>query len=233
MGRNVLISSLGASPGVVTGTVDAIKFRDDVEIHKVITISTSDDQIAHNAVEQILRPEFEDADFYPRAIEYENYAIEAEDIITPEDNKDFLQKFVEHLHENIRSDQTDNIYVSLAGGRKTMASLVFIGVKLIVDCYRIHETYSRKLKRLTHLLVDDPDIEEFGNTEDLMDAKRDNEDLFLKCMHPINAFGEEEAEKRVRLVDLSGVFKNAAELQEECGKIRDGRLTPEVLAKLL
>lgn len=221
-GKNILISSLGYAPGVVTGTVDAIKAFDDVDIHKVLTISTSDQQILDLAVEQILRPEFENTEFYPQGVEYKNDYIESTDIFDAEDNRAFLTKLFEHIQGNIQSDEIDGIYISLAGGRKTMSSLVMTAVKLIVECYEGWEGIG-KFRELTHLLIDDPDgeIERYGSVSDTNpDSLHNQEDerIRLKVLHPIEAFSS-EVKDRVYLVRLSGIFKNVDELLRNCKKL--------------
>lgn len=222
--KNVLISSLGQSPGVVTGTVDALKFFDNVDIHKVITISTSDVGILNYAVDKILVPEFENPNIYPWGIEYKNSPISRDDINNPEDNQEFLEKFVCHLHKNLTSEEIGGIYVSLAGGRKTMASLVFIGVKLVLDAYSDNLTFRAKFKDLTHIIVDDRDIEQWGVTEKLLEIKDDDPDLYKKCLHPIQAFGE-KANEKVHLISLSGMFTKADDLKKIYEDIRNNDLS--------
>ena len=233
--KNILISSLGYAPGVVTGTVDAIKFFDGVDIHKVLTISTSDQQILDLAVEQILIPEFENGEFYPQGIEYANDYIEAPDIITSQHNRDFLSKLVNHMRENIQSDQIDGIYISLAGGRKTMSSLVMTAVKLIVDCFG-NGDWERveKFRELTHLILDDPEqeIESYGNVSDTNPDslhQQSDERIRRKVLHPVAAFGN-EATERVHLIPMSKVFMAADELQRKCQEWqRQPQLTPDPL----
>jgi CRISPR-associated protein (TIGR02584 family) len=222
--KNVLISSLGQSPGVVTGTVDALKFFDGVDIHRVITISTSDSTILNYAVDKILTPEFENIDIYSWGIKYKNYHISKDDINNPEDNQEFLENFACHLHSNLMSEEADGIYVSLAGGRKTMASLVFIGVKLILDAYSDNPIYKAKFKDLTHIIVDDKDIERRGITEKLIEIKNDDSDLYKKCLHPIQAFGE-KAKEKVHLIRLSGMFTKADDLEKIYENIRNNDLS--------
>ncbi len=219
-GKNILISSLGYAPGVVTGTVDALKAFDQVDIHKVLTISTSDQQILDLAVEQILIPEFEDRDFYPQGIEYENDYIESPDIITSQHNRCFLSKLTNHMRESIQSDQIDGIYISLAGGRKTMSSLVMTAVKLIVDCFGNGDWEEvEKLRELTHLIVDDPgqEIERYGTVSDTNPDslhQQSDEKIRRKVLHPIESLGE-EARDRVHLIPMSKVFVAPGELYKE------------------
>ncbi|MBD3184646.1 hypothetical protein GF312_20365 [Candidatus Poribacteria bacterium] len=227
MGKNVLISSLGYAPGSVTGTVDAIKCFDGEEIHEVITISTSEPQIVNIAVRQILETEFKNTQYYPNGIEYSNVKINSRDIKKDEDNIQFLEKFVSLFRENIEDSEIDGIYISLAGGRKTMASLIFIGVKLIVDCYEDDENSKDKFREITHLIVDDPDVEREGVIEYLKDAK--GTEFYNKCMHPVSIIGKE----KVKLIKLSGIFKNADELREECKRLRNGEIDINVLARYM
>lgn len=216
--KNVLISSLGQSPGVVTGTVDALKFFDDVDIHKVITISTNSSSIINDAVERVLSPEFKDMH-----IEYENIPISAKDINSPDDNREYLEKIMKCFKDNLIFEETNSIYVSLAGGRKTMSSLVFIGVKTVLDAYNDNPTYKAKFKDLTHIIINDSEIEEKGSIKKLLENKNDDFDLYKKCLHPIQAFGSNASEK-VHLIRLSGIFTKVDELRGTYGDIRNNDL---------
>lgn len=212
--KNVLISSLGQSPGVVTGTVDALKFFDNVDIYKVITISTNDPIIINGAAERILRPEFKALN-----IEYENVNISASDINSPEDNGEYLEKIMDCFRANLISEEIQSIYVSLAGGRKTMSSLVFIGIKSVLDAYS-NSNYLAKFKDLTHIIIDDNEIEKNGSAKNLLEIKEYDPELYKKCLFPVQGFGPNTREK-VHLIRLSGMFKKADELQDTYEDIRD------------
>lgn len=217
--KNVLISSLGQAPGVVTGTVDALKFFDNVDIHKVITISTSDPSIINCAVERVLVPEFKD-----KGIEYENIPISAMDINSPDDNGEYLEKVMNSFRANLISEEIQSIYVSLAGGRKTMSSLVFIGVKSVLDAYDNNSIYREKFKDLTHIIVNDDEVEKNGSVKKLLENKDYDPDLYKRCLHPIQVFGQNAREK-VHLIRLSGMFKKADELRNIYEDIRSNNLT--------
>jgi len=204
VGKNILISSLGYTPGVVTGTIDALKAFDDVDIHQVLTISTRDSQILNLAVEEVLIPEFNT--YYSGKIKYDNDSIDVNDLVTAADNDEYLSKAIEHIQTSMISPDIDGIYISLAGGRKTMSALMMTAVNLIVTseggCQNIP-----KLRELTHIIVDDYDVERYGlvsnDSPDSLHEQTD-EEIRRKVLHPIKTFGKDS--DIVHLIRMRGVF---------------------------
>ena len=110
--RNVLLSSLGLSPAVVTETIDALKHI-GLQIDTVVLLSTSNERIIDTYV-PLLSDDFSDT--YQGEIELIPASIANDDIWTPQDNLEFIKLATTFL--NTYRKRGDNVYVSIAGGRK-------------------------------------------------------------------------------------------------------------------
>ena len=122
--RNVLLSSLGLSPAVVTETIDALE-NTGLRINTVILLSTSNERIINTYV-PLLHTDF--IDTYQGKIELIPASIANDDIWTPQDNLDFIKLATTFL--NTYRKRGDNVYVSIAGGRKTMSAAMAIVAQL-------------------------------------------------------------------------------------------------------
>jgi len=146
--KGVLISSLGESPAVVTETVDALE-REGVEIGLVVTIGTSDWKVELS--EDVLSNEFKN--YYGEQISYYPYRTKAQDLIEQADHIEFLREVAFQIRY-YRSFA--NVYLSLAGGRKTMSAAMTIAAQIY------------GARALFHIIPLDKEIEELGNIEKLI-----------------------------------------------------------------
>ena len=123
--RNVLLSSLGLSPAVVTETIDALNEYTGLQINTVVLLSTSNERIIDTYV-PLLQDDF--IDTYQGKIELIPAPIPSDDIWTAQDNLDFIKLATTFL--NTYRKRGDNVYVSIAGGRKTMSAAMAIVAQL-------------------------------------------------------------------------------------------------------
>ena len=122
--KNVLLSSLGLSPAVVTETIDALR-NTGLQINTVVLLSTSNERIIDTYV-PLLHDDF--IDTYQGKIELIPAPIASDDIWTAQDNLDFIKLATTFL--NTYRKGGDNVYVSIAGGRKTMSAAMAIIAQL-------------------------------------------------------------------------------------------------------
>ena len=122
--KNVLLSSLGLSPAVVTETIDALE-NAGLQINTVVLLSTSNERIMDTYV-PLLHADFTDT--YQGKIKLIPAPIASDDIWTAQDNLDFIKLATTFL--NTYRKRGDNVYVSIAGGRKTMSAAMAIIAQL-------------------------------------------------------------------------------------------------------
>ncbi|MBI3248490.1 MAG: hypothetical protein HYZ50_18465 [Deltaproteobacteria bacterium] len=156
--QTILICPLGQAPGVVTGTLDALKDADPpVAVDKVVLLwlqHPGDEKMGMcPETVRILREEF--ADCYKNIdLDIQSGRLTLADVKEGPSNQLFYQKVVDVI-EHAKAEQGTQLLVSVSGGRKTMAALTFLaaavrGVGIV--------------KNLYHLVVDD-DIEEIGRPD--------------------------------------------------------------------
>ena len=124
MPQNVLLSSLGLSPAVVTETIDALQ-NTGIQIDTVVLLTTADERIVNTYI-PLLQDDF--ADTYGGRILLIPASITKNDIWTAQDNLEFIQLATAYL--NTHRKRGDNVYVSIAGGRKTMSAALAIVTQL-------------------------------------------------------------------------------------------------------
>lgn len=122
--RNILLSSLGLSPAVVTETIDALQ-NTGLQINTVVLLSTSNERIIDTYV-PLLHEDFMET--YQGKVELIPAPIASDDIWTAQDNLDFIKLATTFL--NTYRKRGDNVYVSIAGGRKTMSAAMAIVAQL-------------------------------------------------------------------------------------------------------
>lgn len=145
---NILFSSLGRSPGVVTGTVDAL-VRARCPIGEVCTFSTADLVVQDGSVE-LLKYEFRT--HYDDRIDYVDYSITAEDLVTPDDNLVFANLVASYLVSYRK--QGRDVIISLAGGRKTMSAVMALTAQLFGAKMLCHIVVSPTLERMGGIRAD-------------------------------------------------------------------------------
>lgn len=139
---NILISSLGESPAVVTETVDVLEREERIKIQRVVTIGTSQHEVQES--QRVLHEEFNRFD--GGRIAYIPCGIESQDLLTEKDHLEFLNL----VATSLRDYQFAEVYLSLAGGRKTMSAVMTIAAQI----------YGAKM--LCHVVPLDEELERLG-----------------------------------------------------------------------
>lgn len=158
---NVLISSLGESPAVVTETVDALEREERIQIHQVVTVGTSEWSVRLS--QDVLQDEFHQFD--NGRIVCIPCQINAADLLSEEDHLEFLTE----VAKNLRAFQFAEIYLSLAGGRKTMSAVMTIAAQV----------YGAKM--LCHVVPLDKELERLGEVSTWSNLPREEQHGIL---HP-------------------------------------------------
>lgn len=158
---NVLISSLGESPAVVTETVDVLEREEGVRIDLVVTVGTSEWSV--DLSQQALQEEFAHSE--GRRIDYIPDRIEAQELLSDDDHVDYLNRIATWL----RTYQRHDVYLSLSGGRKTMSALMTIAAQI----------YGAKM--LCHVVPLDKELEERGEVRTWSNLPREEQQ---RVLHP-------------------------------------------------
>jgi CRISPR-associated protein Csx14 len=139
--KRVLISTLGESPPVVTEALDILK-SEGKKIDQVVLLTTIDSHTEESAnllIKHIFKI-YQGTNIYPISIEAYG------DIDSEKALLDFMIKACGVLRDNIKRE--NEVFVSIAGGRKTMSALMMLAVQIY------------GAKELFHIIVDDPELEE-------------------------------------------------------------------------
>jgi CRISPR-associated protein Csx14 len=146
--RKVLLSTLGDTPPVVTEALDKLK-ADGISIDEVILFRTKDVN-AKDSAELLISyiPKR-----YPETVIYDIVTEAYTDIDSDAAVVDFMRQVCEQL--KMLRKQGCEIYVSIAGGRKSMSALMTLAVQLY------------GATRLFHVLLDDLDLEGQGKISKL------------------------------------------------------------------
>lgn len=158
---NVLISSLGESPAVVTETVDALEREERIKINQVITVGTNEWSVQLS--QEVLKEEFHRFD--GGRIHYIPDGISGQELLTEDDHVNYLSNVAKWL----RSYQNQNVYLSLSGGRKTMSALFTIAAQI----------YGAKM--LCHIIPEDDELERLGEIHTWSNLPFEEQQLVL---HP-------------------------------------------------
>ena len=132
MPRNVLIGTLGASPGIVTCTLDCFleKHTPPIQFDKIILVTTNNKKVTQGyeeLKEHLDRGECPICSKRYSGLEIVFDTVGVPEILTEADNNEILSKILGHLRRESLKD-TD-IYLSLSGGRKQMSAiLAFAGM---------------------------------------------------------------------------------------------------------
>lgn len=152
----VLISLLGLSPGVVTGAYYALYhgwgIEEKMQVDKVVTLGTSAPGM-DRFVEQIAAEFARWRDEAGVEVQYDDTCrlhIAAEDL----DDENSVDEFQKHLIKLLCDYRNDEVYLVVAGGRKSMAALAAIAVQL----------FGQGVQGMYHLYVD-KDLEEDGSPD--------------------------------------------------------------------
>ncbi len=152
----VLISLLGLSPGVVTGAYYALYhgwgLEKPVRVNKVVTLGTS--EMGVTQFEEEIAREFTrwHREKGKSPVQYDKTCrlrINAEDV----NDEKSISQFQAQLIEVLQTYQKDDVYLVVAGGRKSMAALAATVVQV----------YGRSVKGMYHLYID-KELEEDGSS---------------------------------------------------------------------
>src|SRR5947209_3295622 len=113
---NILIASLGESPIVVTAMYDLLTEREKYELDKVVVLRPQGDDVrlGYDLIEDALKDKCT-LELYPLTFK------DANDEAT---SYTFLQTLVDLLSKHQKNG--DRVYLSLAGGRKSISALMAV-----------------------------------------------------------------------------------------------------------
>lgn len=161
--KNVLIATLGETPSVVTEALDFLR-ENNVSINEVVLLTTIDAnaEASANFLTNYVNSNYGISTYsvYPQVKIYED--IDSEEAVL-----EFMKLACGQLRDMRK--RGENVYVSIAGGRKTMSALMTLAVQI----YGAKEQF--------HIIVDDPELEEKSKINKLMHLR--NEDK-KKVLHP-------------------------------------------------
>jgi hypothetical protein len=168
---NILIASLGESPVVVPVMYHLLKKRKGIEIDEVHVLAPKGGMVplGYDLVEETLLPE----------CTLKRVDLGFEDANTPQACLQFLQILANLLTQQ----QQHNVYLSLAGGRKSMAALIAWVVPFF-PC----------VKGLYHVIDPDKDNDAFPSVEEIYNSPSNERE---RLMNPT-----EEERERLRLVTI-------------------------------
>lgn len=162
--KRILISTLGERPSVVTEALDFLE-KEGKKIDEVTILTTID-----SSAEESLNFLYEHIpEHYGISKVFAEQTGAYEDI----DSQESLMGFMENACKTLRryQDQNADIYVSIAGGRKTMSALMTLAVQIY------------GAKELFHIVVTDPDLEKNSNITHLRHLSSEEKN---KILHPEN-----------------------------------------------
>ena len=151
----VLISLLGLSPGVVTGAYYALYhgwgIEEPKQVNKVITLGTSERGVERfeNEIAREFARWSREKDVQIQYDKTCRIRIDAEDV----NNEESISQFQARLIELLQTYQDDEVYLVVAGGRKSMAALAATAVQV----------YGKSVKGMYHLYID-KELEEDGSS---------------------------------------------------------------------
>lgn len=182
---NILVATLGTSPGVITEAMDLL-IEEGCRPNGIILLKTQNDLVnqSYDLLSEHI-PSYYEMDWI-EAMDIENYGV---DIDSAEAAKEFMLKACMIL-KNYRK-KGNNCYVSIAGGRKTMSALLAQAVQFY------------GADRLFHIWAP-KGIEDKGEIQRI---RRPLDEEGIRNLHP-NKNESIEIEYRPKIVDLPflGIF---------------------------
>ncbi len=162
--KKVLLATLGESPAVVTEAIDRLR-EDGIRIDYVVILTTKD-TYAQDALDLLLGHL---PDYYKNQISIWPWHISDSiyDINTDDAALEFMTQACSALRDYRKKGW--DVYVCIAGGRKTMSALLALAVQF----------YGANM--LFHVLVDDPVVEEEGH---ILKLKNKSPDEQNRPLHP-------------------------------------------------
>lgn len=158
--KNILITSLGLAPGVVTTAIDVLQ-KNQVEIDKVITLSTRGTEDRVEFLTDVFRkPYYRNNN---KVIIYESACISFGDL----SDNGACEAFFRLANQTIDkyNEEGWDVYVSLAGGRKSMSGILAISTQFFGAKMLFHIAIIKGNER--------KDIDAKGNNLDYIRTHRD------------------------------------------------------------
>jgi len=181
---NILVATLGTSPGVITEAIDLL-IEQGCHPDGVFLLKTQDDRViqSYDLLSEHIRSYYKIDRIIPVDIESEG-----DDVNTPEAVEEFMQKACQILRDS--RSKGEKCYVCMAGGRKTMSALLALAVQFY------------GAERLFHIWVPEW-IEEKGGIQKIRNL---NDEEKIEWLHPNKFVSEEKG--RPKIVDLPflGIF---------------------------
>jgi hypothetical protein len=164
MPQEILVSPLGRAPGAVSGVVFALQAQQNIEIDKVITVSTSHPDVKR-AAKRYLTPLFAYCD-----VEYDPIHVPAKEL---RGGSKSINPYVAMLGVALERAQPalGHVHVAVTGGRSGMGALAALATNLY------------GADRLWHLWVHQ-DIEEQGTVDHLMGLTAPQEMFEAPVLNP-------------------------------------------------
>lgn len=163
MFKKVLISTLGETPSVVTEALDVLINEKGIKIDEVVLLTTIDSD-----TEESLNLLYKNI---PEHYGISNVFSEQTEAFKDIDDEKSLMEFMENACKALKRyrDTNSDVYVSIAGGRKTMSALMTLAVQIY------------GAKELFHIIITDPELEKQSNIGYLRAYPKDEQ---VKFLHP-------------------------------------------------
>lgn len=138
MKKRVLVATLGTAPSVITEAIDHLLLR-DINLTEVFIITTSDTETTLSLT--ILRHHI--SNYYKNNIKIEYRQVQSNHDIL---EKNSIWEFMDIIYTALENYNHNNyeVYVSIAGGRKTMSALMLLAVQIFGAKEIFHITTSDK-----------------------------------------------------------------------------------------
>jgi CRISPR-associated Csx14 family protein len=110
----VMIATLGLTPSVVTEMMDELQKR-NINIEEVHVVTTKGSELSYH----VLKLHFLHTKRYPQVVKIKQTEVELQDINSVRDVKTYRNRFHTTIN-SLKYSDPGQIYVNIAGGRKTM-----------------------------------------------------------------------------------------------------------------
>ncbi len=169
MPKQILISTLGLSPGVVTGAYFILERMRYGRIDQVVTITSQSEST--RVCQEMINETFDLLDDRPQYAQLT--AIRAETLSDSRRSKEFADFVLKKLQEYGRSH--DRLYINVSGGRKSMVAGTITAVQkfLALNPKRLDDVH------VFHLELLDEEIEARGSVQQLSGLRFEERQLYM------------------------------------------------------
>lgn len=169
MSKQILISTLGLSPGVVTGAYFILEREGYGRIDQIVAITSKSESAG--VCQRMIEETFEKLEDRPRYNQFS--AIQAEALRDSQKTQEFAEFVLKKLQEYGRS--YDKLYINVSGGRKSMVAGTITAVQkfLALNPKRIDDVH------VFHLELLDDAIEANGSVQQLSGLRFEERQLYL------------------------------------------------------